>query len=121
MWAMMGSSDLVISPGVRAARAILGWSQRELASRSRVSVPSINRFERGEGEPREITVRRLVDCLESHGIRLTITPEGGLEVHVAADVVAQVVQRALNEEAVTPRGKFGPRKLQRESEEVKLS
>lgn len=100
----------------------MGWSQKELASRSRVSVPSINRFERGEGVAREITVRRLVDCLESHGVRLTITPAGGLEVLVTADAVTQVVQRALSEEAVTPRGKFGPRKLPGdESEEKKLS
>lgn len=33
---------------VRAARSLLGWSQRELAERAGVSEPFINRLERGE-------------------------------------------------------------------------
>lgn len=114
----MGSRDLEISAGVRAARAILGWSQKELSSRSGVSVPSINRFERGEGGARVTTVANLVSCLEKHGVSVIASPNAGLQVLVTANAVAQVVQRALNDEAVTPRGKFGPRqKLQRDEGE----
>lgn len=106
---MAVSSDLAISAGVRAARAILGWSQKELSSRSGVSVPSINRFERGEGGTRGATVARLVGCLEGHGVDVVVTPKNELQVLVTAKAVAQIVRRSLNDEAVTPRGKFGPR------------
>lgn len=110
---MSVSSDLAVSAGIRAARAILGWSQKELSSRSGVSVPSINRFERGEGGTRESTVASLVGCLEGHGVEVIVTPDNELRVLVTTKTVAQVVQRALNGEAVTPRGKFGPRKKNR--------
>lgn len=115
----MGSEDLVISAGVRAARAILGWSQKELASRSRVSVPSINRFERGEGEARVITITRLMNCLDRHGVRVVVSSGAGLQVLVTADAMAQVVHRANTNEAITPRGKFGPRKKVAEGERAK--
>lgn len=115
----MASDDLVISAGIRAARAILGWSQKELASRSRVSVPSINRFERGEGEARMITVTRLMNCLERHGVRIVVTSDAGLQVLVTADAMAQVVHRSITNEAITPRGKFGPRKKVAEGEGAK--
>lgn len=40
--------DPVFPLQVRAARALLGWSQKELAERAGVSEPFINRLERGE-------------------------------------------------------------------------
>lgn len=39
--------DPVFPLQVRAARTLLGWSQRELAERAGVSEPFINRLERG--------------------------------------------------------------------------
>ena len=40
--------DPVFPLQVRAARALLGWSQKELAERAGVSEPFVNRLERGE-------------------------------------------------------------------------
>jgi transcriptional regulator with XRE-family HTH domain len=49
----------VITAGqMKAARALLGWDQRDLAASSGVSLPTIQRMERSEG-----TVRGMIDNL----------------------------------------------------------
>lgn len=62
---------------VKAARALLGWSQDELASRSGVAVPTVKRLEAGEGDlgGRATTSARLVEALEAAGV-LFIEPNG---------------------------------------------
>lgn len=58
---------------VKAARALLGWSQRDLAARSGVSEPTIKRLEAGDGAlgGRETTVAAIRDALETAGIEFT--------------------------------------------------
>lgn len=78
---------------IRAARALLGWSQSRLAELSGVSLITIKRLESSEGAPlsaRHATVMSVVDALErvgidflpqaggySHGVRLRQPPEHG--------------------------------------------
>ena len=50
---------MITGPQIRAARALLGIDQRELARLSGLSVPTIQRMEACEG-----TVRVVVDSLE---------------------------------------------------------
>ncbi len=50
---------MITGPQIRAARALLGIDQRELAKLSGLSVPTIQRMEACEG-----TVRVVVDSLE---------------------------------------------------------
>ena len=58
---------------VKAARALLGWSQSDLARRSGVSEPTIARLESVDGQlgGREETVRKIRTALESSGIEFT--------------------------------------------------
>jgi len=57
---------------VRAARALLGWSQQRLADAAGVSVITIKRFEGGDGlsggSSRDTTGRRIAAALEAAGI-----------------------------------------------------
>jgi transcriptional regulator with XRE-family HTH domain len=55
---------------IKAARALLDWSQSDLAQRSGVSEPTIARLESAEGElgGREETVRKIRAALETNGI-----------------------------------------------------
>jgi ribosome-binding protein aMBF1 (putative translation factor) len=55
---------------IKAARALLGWSQEDLAASAGVSVPTVKRLEAAEGElgGRESTVRKLYQALEAAGI-----------------------------------------------------
>jgi len=53
---------------IRAARALLGWSQQELADKAIVSVNAIRRLEGAQVEPRMSTVAAVKAALENVGI-----------------------------------------------------
>jgi transcriptional regulator with XRE-family HTH domain len=57
-------------PQLRAARALLGWSQEDLAARSGVSKPTIARLELGSGELAGYarTRDKVVGALEAAGV-----------------------------------------------------
>lgn len=56
---------------VKAARALLQWSQIDLANASKISVPTIKRLEASSGEigGREETVEAIRTTLEAQGIQ----------------------------------------------------
>jgi ribosome-binding protein aMBF1 (putative translation factor) len=58
---------------IKAARALLGWSQSDLAQHSSVSEPTIARLESTDGElgGRGETVRKIRAALETSGIEFT--------------------------------------------------
>lgn len=63
---------------VKAARALLGWSQQELSLRSGVSYPTIARLEASDDKElggRPDTSRRIRSALEKAGIEFI--PENG--------------------------------------------
>lgn len=51
----------------RAGRALLGWSQDQLAEASKVAKPTIANFERGARQPYERTLRDLREAMEKAG------------------------------------------------------
>ena len=63
---------------IKAGRALLGWSQSDLASASEVSEPTIARLESVDGElgGREATVQKIRAALEKGGIQF-IEENGG--------------------------------------------
>jgi len=63
---------MITSAQMRAARAILGISQRDLAESSGVSLPTIQRMEASEGNVRGFvdTLTKVVEALDQAGIEL---------------------------------------------------
>ena len=63
---------MITSGQMRAARALLGIDQRELAQRSRLSLPTIQRMEASGGVVRGNvdSLMKLVDALAANGIEL---------------------------------------------------
>ena len=55
---------------IRAARALLNWTQRELAARAHVAAQTVRQFETGVSEPYVHTVEAIEACLENDGIEL---------------------------------------------------
>ena len=53
----------------RAARALLNWSQNDLARAAAMSATTINKFERGE-EVTEASALKLSAALETHGVEI---------------------------------------------------
>jgi len=68
---------------IKAARALLSWSQEDLAREAAVSVPTVKRLEAAEGDlgGRSETVRKLRTALEAAGIEF-IGGNGGLGVRL---------------------------------------
>ena len=69
---------------MKAARALLEWSQRELAAASGLSAPTIKRLESQTGElkGRGDTVGRIVAALESAGVEFIPENGGGFGVRL---------------------------------------
>lgn len=69
-------------PQLRAARALLGWSQERLAEASGVSVPTIKRLEPGDGllQTRVETQEKLRAALEAAGVAFTNGDEPGVRL-----------------------------------------
>ena len=63
---------MITAAQLRAARALLGIDQRELAQRCGLSLPTIQRMEASDGVVRGNveSLMKLVDTLASHGIEL---------------------------------------------------
>ncbi|MGB3272224.1 MAG: helix-turn-helix transcriptional regulator [Xanthobacteraceae bacterium] len=60
---------LMLTPAqIRAARALLNWSQADLAAASGVALQSIKNIETGKTDPRLSTATALCRALETAGI-----------------------------------------------------
>ena len=67
---------------VKAARALLGWSQKDLAKVSGVSEPTIKRLEAGDGDlgGRQTTIDAIRAALESAGAEFTNADQPGVRL-----------------------------------------
>ncbi len=63
---------MITSQQMRAARALLGLDQRQLAELAGLSMPTIQRMEASDGQVRGIvdTLVKVIRALESNGIEL---------------------------------------------------
>jgi transcriptional regulator with XRE-family HTH domain len=69
---------------IKAARALLGWSQDELAGAAAVSIPTIKRLEAGEGQlgGRSETGDKIRNALQFAGIDFIEENGGGAGVRL---------------------------------------
>lgn len=67
------------SEQIKAARALLRWSQTELAAASKVSLPTVQRVEATPGDARgyDRTIENLRGALEAAGVEFIPPAEGG--------------------------------------------
>jgi transcriptional regulator with XRE-family HTH domain len=79
---------MITAAQMRAARALLGIDQRQLAELSGVSVPTIQRMEASDGTVRGVvdTLTKVVEALDRAGIELigenSVSREGGRGVRL---------------------------------------
>ncbi|WP_082646032.1 helix-turn-helix domain-containing protein [Bradyrhizobium valentinum] len=70
---------------IKAARALLGWAQDDLAARSGLSAPTIKRLEAADGElgGRAETREAVLSALREGGIEFIPENGGGIGVRLA--------------------------------------
>ena len=70
---------------VKAARALLGWSQDDLAAKAGVSVPTVKRLEAADGllGGRAETAHKLRRAMENEGVEFTNGDRPGVRLHKA--------------------------------------
>jgi predicted transcriptional regulator len=75
---------LVTTRQIKAARALLGWSQGDLAQHSSISEPTIARLESVDGQiaGRPSTAEKIRGALERAGIEFIDENGGGLGVRL---------------------------------------
>ena len=68
---------------IRAARAMLGLKQQELAAKAGISIGTLNNVERGvQADPKLSTLRSIRQALEAEGIAFTDSVDGGIGVRL---------------------------------------
>jgi len=77
-------SKLITIRQVKAARALLGWSQSDLARYSDVSEPTIARLESADGDlgGRDETVKKIQKTIEAGGVEFIDENGGGSGVRL---------------------------------------
>ena len=77
---MPDPGDPIFAAQVRAARALLQWSQGDLAARSGVSPAVIARLERCATDARSSTIRAIKAAFEAAGINFTSGRDGSFGI-----------------------------------------
>jgi ribosome-binding protein aMBF1 (putative translation factor) len=83
-----GESDRrLFAARIRAARAVLGWSQTELGQKARVTQRAIYRLESAAVTARHLTRMRINKAFAEAGIGFAELPSGGFEMIVRTQLV----------------------------------
>ena len=80
---MLVAIMMITAHQVRAARALLGWSQQELADRAIVSVNAVMRLERGAVDTRMSTLSAVERALARGGVEFIPADQKGEGVRLA--------------------------------------
>ena len=80
---------MITSRQCRAARALLDWSQQDLAERARVGIVTIRQLEAGIHEPRRSTLDVVRRALEAGGVQFIEENGGGAGVARGGGHVAE--------------------------------
>ncbi len=75
--------------GEQTTRAILGWSQVELASRIGLTQRAVHKLEQGNTEPRRATIRIIEETWRAEGLEFEDIGDGGFRLIVRAKLLGE--------------------------------
>lgn len=67
---------MIVAAQIRAGRALLGWTQGELAKRAQVAPRTLALYEQDKRLPYDRTLDRITAALEDGGVRFVDLEEG---------------------------------------------
>jgi len=76
------SDPVQFAAEIRAGRAVLGWSQTELARRTAVTQRAIYCIEQNIARPRKQTEERIIEAFADAGLRFERLSSGGFKLTV---------------------------------------
>jgi ribosome-binding protein aMBF1 (putative translation factor) len=85
---------LIFAARLRAARAVLGWSQTELGKKAKITQRAIYRLEKAAVKARHHTEVRINKVFEDAGIGFAQLPSGGFEMIVQGQLVNGLQQKS---------------------------
>ena len=88
--AALSRERIAFASRIRGARAILGWTQRELGRRVSLTQKSVNRMEQGTHDVRRSTVAIVEQVLKAEGIDFEDLPGGGYKIVVPEGVLSKL-------------------------------
>jgi predicted transcriptional regulator len=93
---MLRRERVIFAAKVRGARAVLGWSQRELGTRVPLTQKSVYRMEQGTHDLRRSTVVTVEQVLKAEGIEFEDMPCGGFKLVVPEVILSKLEWNAEN-------------------------
>lgn len=75
---------MISIPQIRAARALLGWTQAALAENAGLSEISVKNIERGVAAPKASTMAALITAIEKGGVEFTNGGQPGVRMKAKA-------------------------------------
>jgi transcriptional regulator with XRE-family HTH domain len=85
-----GFNSARLAVQIRAARALLNWSQAELARRADLTQRSIHRLEQGSSAVRASTADALAEAFADAGVHFEESKDGGITITVPAGVITNL-------------------------------
>lgn len=79
---------------VRAGRALLGWSQQDLADRAGVQRLVVARYENGTQTPRPRNMDQLIEAFAQAGVEEVVREDGAVGVVIRSAALAQLRETA---------------------------
>lgn len=87
---------ILISPAqCRAARALLNWSQPDLAERCGMNVQTISAFEKDTGSPTKTTLQKISEVLEQSGVEFGAN--NGVSISTGKTYILDTYYEVLND------------------------
>ncbi|MDO3431812.1 helix-turn-helix transcriptional regulator [Rhizobium sp. CBN3] len=87
---MQDGSSCLSPAQCRAARALIGWSEDDLSSASKIPKATIAGYEAGKLSPDEQALRDMKRCLEDAGVLFIPENGGGAGVRLARPASASI-------------------------------
>ncbi len=100
--AVIRQEQRIFAAKLRTARAVLGWSQTDLANHVGMTQRAIHKLEQCETEPRRATILAMAEVWREQGLMFDDMPDGSFRLTVPVSVVEPGKRRQRSRDDLRP-------------------